>query len=75
MGRGMVKMLLMINKVADMLNVPIYLETESKQNESMYQHFGYDTVEVLRLCAKGDESPTVVLPMYLMKRNPVCAET
>lgn len=68
------KMLLLVNEVADMLNVPIYLETESKENESMYHHFGYDTVEIVNVSAKGDESPTAVLPMYLMKRNPVCTE-
>ncbi|KAL7528855.1 hypothetical protein ACHAXR_002670 [Thalassiosira sp. AJA248-18] len=64
------KMLQLLTKTADSLNVPIYLETDSKKNESMYQHFGFHTVEEIEMCIPGDNSPTANFTGYLMRRNP-----
>ena len=64
------KMLNVMLKSADSLKVPIYLETESEQNESLYKHFGFDTVEVLDVCVKGDTSPDANMKFWLMRRNP-----
>ena len=65
------KMLHLLCKTADSLGASVYLETGSKANESMYQHFGFDTVEELVLSAQGDDSPTAKFTMYLMERKPV----
>lgn len=64
------KMLQLLNQTADSLNVPIYLETDTPKNESMYKHFGYATVEELNMCVPGDTSPTANFKGYLMRRNP-----
>merc|ERR1712013_459883 len=60
-------MLELLNRTAGSLRVPLYLETESKENESLYQHFGYQTLETLDLCVPGDSDRVT---MYLMRRNP-----
>ena len=60
------KMLLWLHGVAEKLGVPVYLETESKENESLYQKFGYRTLEKIDLEVPGD--PTT-LRMYLMRRD------
>jgi len=50
-GKGHGKtMLQLLNETADSLNVPIYLETDSPKNVSVYKHFGYATVEELTMC-------------------------
>lgn len=64
-------MLRYLNQVADSLGVAIYLETESPENESMYKHFGYSTLEELKLCVEGDESSDASFTMYLMRRDPI----
>jgi len=67
-GKGLGgKLLRAILNAADSVNVSLYLETESKENESLYQHFGFYTAEVLELTADG--TPTKQ-PMYLMIRRP-----
>ena len=65
------KMLQLLCKTADSLHASAYLETCSKANESMYQHFGFDTVEELILSAPKDNSPTAKFTMYLMVRKQV----
>jgi len=70
-GKGYGKrMLKLLFRTADRLDVPIYLETESEENEALYQHFGFRTLERPVLCAKGDDSPTSNLKMYLMRKDP-----
>ncbi len=70
-GKGFGKrMLQVLLKTADSLKVPIYLETESEHNESLYKHFGFGTVEVLDICVKGDTSPDANMKFWLMRRNP-----
>jgi len=64
------KLLTTLHQAADSLEVPVYLETESKENEEMYKYFGYKTVEELDLVAPKDESPTARRKMWLMKRDP-----
>lgn len=67
-GKGHGKaMLELLNRTAGSLRVPLYLETESKENESLYQHFGYRTLETLDLCVPGDSDRVT---MYLMRRDP-----
>lgn len=70
-GKGYGKKLLTtLHQAADSLQVPVYLETESKENEEMYKYFGYKTVEELDLIAPKDDSPTARQKMWLMKRDP-----
>ncbi len=64
------KLLTTLHQAADSLKVPVYLETESKENEELYKYFGYKTVEELDLVAPNDESPTARQHMWLMKRDP-----
>ena len=54
----------------DSLGVPVYLETESRENEAMYRHLGFETVDTLTLKAKGDTSPDAEFEMYCMLRLP-----
>lgn len=63
------KLLRLLNQTADSLGVAVYLETESKENEGLYQHFGYQTLETMELSVKGDTSDDAVLTMYLMRRD------
>jgi len=53
--------------VADSLKVPTCLETESKENESLYKHLGFDTAETLEMEAEG--TPTKQT-MWFMVRLP-----
>lgn len=55
---------------ADSLGVPIYLETESKENEAMYMHYGFETREIITIVAKGDTSADAEFQGYLMARMP-----
>lgn len=55
---------------ADALQVPVYLETESKENEALYHHYGFDTIETPVLSVKGDTSEDAQLKMWLMLRRP-----
>lgn len=64
------KMLQLLTQTANSLNASIYLETDSENNESMYKHFGFHTVEKVNLCVSGDESPTANFTMYLMRKDP-----
>mmetsp|Transcript_22845 Transcript_22845/g.40746 ORF Transcript_22845/g.40746 Transcript_22845/m.40746 type:complete len:258 (+) Transcript_22845:1-774(+) len=64
------KMLQLLLQTADMLNASIYLETESENNESLYKHFGFQTLEVMTLRVPGDDSSTANCTMWLMRKTP-----
>lgn len=55
---------------ADSLRVPVYLETESKENETLYHHYGFQTIETPVLSAKGDTSVNAKFKVYIMVRQP-----
>jgi len=61
------KLMRAVISVADSLGVPLYLYTESKENESLYQHFGFHTAETLELEAEGTPMKQMI---WLMIRNP-----
>lgn len=68
-GKGLGgKLLNMIILTAEKLGVPLYLETESKENESLYKHFNFKTHETYDLNVDGDKSDDATLTMYLMVR-------
>ena len=71
-GSTMLRFLL---QTATDLNVPVYLETESKENESFYQHFGFETLEKVELSVPGDERDDAILLMYLMRWSPPSSGT
>jgi len=52
-----------------MLNASIYLETESENNESLYTHFGFCTLEVTTLSVLGDDSLTANFTGWLMRKT------
>lgn len=61
------KMLMWLNEVSTSLNnASIYLETESKVNESIYKKFGFRTLEEVDVSVPGDPS---ILKMWLMRRD------
>lgn len=61
------KLIRTICELADSHSIPLYLETNTKKNESLYHHFGFQTVEIVELEAEG--TPTK-LKMWLMVRSP-----
>lgn len=61
------KLLRPICKLSDSLNVPLYLETESEENEALYHYFGFQTVDTIELEAKGSSRK---LKMWHMVRLP-----
>lgn len=63
-------MLRFLQQAATSMNVPIYLETESKKNEPMYQHFGFKTLEKMPLYMPGDKRNDATLVVYLMQWAP-----
>lgn len=65
------KLLRTVTNTADALSVPVYLETESERNESMYQHFGFRTVEKATMKVPGDDRPDASFTMWLMIRDPI----
>lgn len=64
------KLIRTITDTADALSAPVYLETESEQNESMYQHFGFRTVEKVTMQVPGDDRSDATFSMWLMLRDP-----
>jgi len=64
------KLLRTITDTADALSVPVYLETESESNESMYHHFGFRTVEKVSMKVPGDDRSDATFSMWLMLRDP-----
>ena len=64
------KLLRTVTDTADALAVPVYLETESERNESMYQYFGFRTVEKVTMKVPGDDRPDAKFTMWLMIRDP-----
>jgi ribosomal protein S18 acetylase RimI-like enzyme len=70
-GKGLGgRLLKMIIQVADVLEVPLYLETESEENESLYKYFQFKTEETFDLYVEGDTSADARLRMYSMVRFP-----
>ena len=63
------KLLRKILDIADSMGAILYLETESKSNEALYHHFGFETVETMDLQGKGDTT-NAKLTMWLMLRRP-----
>mmetsp|Transcript_22392 Transcript_22392/g.33133 ORF Transcript_22392/g.33133 Transcript_22392/m.33133 type:complete len:270 (-) Transcript_22392:110-919(-) len=55
---------------ADSLHAHVYLETESVENEALYKHFGFRTLELFQMCVPGDVSQDANFTMYLMIRDP-----
>lgn len=55
---------------ADSLHAHIYLETESAENEALYKHFGFRTLELFQMHVPGDVSQDAKFTMYLMIRDP-----
>merc|ERR1712038_155698 len=64
------KLFRMLFATADSLRVPVYLETESEENESLYQHYGFQTAETITMSGKGDNSADAKFKMWLMVRYP-----
>jgi len=60
------KLLRAIFDVAAAGNAVCYLETETKENESLYQHLGFQTVEEMDISVPGDDT---ILTMYFMLRS------
>lgn len=63
------KLLRMVGSTADSLGVPVYLETESRDLEAMYKHFGFRTVEELVLRVPGDNGHDATHTQILMRRG------
>ena len=55
MRRGTVQAIEIVDRAGRYSAIPIYLETESKELESMCTHLGFHTVEELNVCVPGDE--------------------
>jgi len=55
---------------ADSLHAHVYLETESVENEALYKHFGFRTLELFQMHVPGDVSQDANFTMYLMIRDP-----
>merc|ERR1712176_581678 len=65
-GKGIgSKLLRTIFDVANSINAVCYLETETKENESLYQHLGFKTLEELKINVPGDDTTLI---MYCMLR-------
>jgi ribosomal protein S18 acetylase RimI-like enzyme len=56
------KLLRALIEKSEQLEVPIYLETETESNVSMYEHFGFEVVKEIVL-------PVINLPMWEMVRQ------
>lgn len=70
-GNGYGKqMLQVLFNICETLDVPVYLETASKENEAMYKHFGFRTLEVIDFFVPGNESSDAHLDVFLMRRDP-----
>merc|ERR1712224_932094 len=52
---------------ADSLGVPVYLETETEENEATYHHYGFVTKETIVVTVDGDTSHDAKFKMYLGK--------
>jgi len=64
------KLLRSLIATADASQAAIYLETESADNEALYKHFGFRTLEMIELFAPGDKSEDSHFSCYLMVRDP-----
>ena len=57
------RLLRALTEESDRTGVPIYLETETQENRSMYEHLGFELLREITL-------PVVDLPMWEMLREP-----
>jgi ribosomal protein S18 acetylase RimI-like enzyme len=57
------KLLRALTEESDRTGVPIYLETETEDNRSMYEHLGFELLREITL-------PLVDLPMWELLREP-----
>jgi len=57
------KLMRALLREGDQSGLPIYLETETEENVSLYQHFGFEVVNQVTL-------PLIDLPMWEMVREP-----
>mmetsp|Transcript_3181 Transcript_3181/g.3694 ORF Transcript_3181/g.3694 Transcript_3181/m.3694 type:complete len:259 (-) Transcript_3181:63-839(-) len=64
------KLFRMLFAAADALQAAVYLETEAEENETLYHHYGFQTVETITISAKGDTSDDAQLKNWLMLRLP-----
>ena len=64
------KMFRAVFQAADSLGVPVYLETESENNEAMYKHYGFETKANALISVDGDTSPDAEFKAYCMLRMP-----
>jgi len=71
-GKGVGKKLLnMVIQIAESLgDTALYLETESEENESLYKHFGFKTIETIDMVVPGDNHTDAKQTMWLMVRAP-----
>merc|ERR1711862_933539 len=70
-GKGIGKKLFKtLFAAADSLQVHVYLETESEENVSLYQHYGFNIAETVLLSARGDISDDAEFKMWLLLRHP-----
>lgn len=56
------KLLRALIDLSDNINIPIYLETETESNVSLYERFGFKTIEHMKL-------PVINQPMWAMIRE------
>ena len=67
-GKGYGGLLLrLLLDISRSMKVGLYLETESESNESLYKHFGFQTLETMELQGK-DDTTDAKLKMWLMYR-------
>ena len=67
-GKGYGGLLLrLLLDISRSMKVGLYLETESESNESLYKHFGFQTLETMELQGK-DDTTNAKLKMWLMYR-------
>jgi len=57
------KMLRALIEESDRTGVPVYLETETEENLRMYEHFGFELLQVITL-------PEIELPLWELLREP-----
>ncbi|KAJ3099835.1 hypothetical protein HDU96_010545 [Phlyctochytrium bullatum] len=67
-GKGLARRFMKaLFEVADAQRVPVYLETESEENEALYKHFGFETLKKLDIASA---SCTQKMDMWFMARMP-----
>ena len=64
------RLLRSICRIGDFYKKCVYLETESLNNEALYQKYGFQTIEIVTLCENQKEKETQPFIMYCMLRKP-----